>query len=222
MLIRAILLSLLQLADRQTFAILLRVVALTLLIFLIAGGSAWWAADRWLLHRAGEWRDGAEALLALGLLVAGWFLFRAVAMGVMGLFSDGVVASVEVDHYPADAAAAVPVPFAKGLKLGLRSAMRAIGWNLLAAPLYLVLALTGIGLPIALLIVNGALLGRDLETMVRARHPGRAPLPAAERWKLGLVTAAAFLIPIANLLAPIFGAALAVHLFHLPRKDIAA
>ena len=44
----------------------------------------------------------------------------------------------------------------------------------------------------------------------------------AGMYALGLVTAAAFLIPIANLLAPIFGAALAVHLFHLPRKDIAA
>jgi CysZ protein len=111
------------------------------------------------------------------------------------------------------------VGFGKGLAMGLRSALRALAWNLLASPLYLLLLFTAIGLPVALVLVNGLLLGRDLEAMVAARHPGAVePLSARDRNLLGFATAVLFVIPIANLFAPVFGAALAVHMVH-GRKD---
>lgn len=218
----AIPLALRQLADRQTLSILWRVIALTLVIFAILGAAAWWAADRWLLPRLLAADSDTATLAGIALLFAAltacWFLFRAVAMAVMGLFTDGIVESVEADHYPALAARAVPVPWQRGLAMGLRSAARALGWNLLASPLYLVLLFTGIGLPIALLVINGALLGRDLELMVAARHPDQPPLSAGRRWALGLTAAGAFLVPGLNFVAPVFGAALAVHLFHRERE----
>lgn len=228
MLLRAIMLACRQLVDAATLRLLVQVIGLTLLIFALSGTLLWLAVDAWVTPR---WiaPDSSYATLAgLGvavlLLVAFWLLFRVVAMAVMGLFTDGIVASVEEDHYPAAAARAVTVSFAAGVRLGLRSAGRALVWNLLATPLYLALLFTGIGLPIALLLVNAALLGRDLEEMVAARHPGadgEQRLPRRLRWTLGLVTALAFLVPVLNLVAPVFGAALAVHLFHFG-KDFPA
>jgi CysZ protein len=218
--LNAIALSLRQLSDRETLAVLWRVVALTLLVFVLLGAILWWAGQRWLVPLVGT--DGDFAYLAgiglmLLILILFWLLFRSVAMAVMGLFTDGVVESVEQDHYPAAAANAVPVDWRRGLGMGLRSALRALLWNALASPIYLVLLFTGIGLPIALLLVNGLLLGRDLELMVAARHPGAPSLPSGRRHALGFVAAGAFLLPGLNLVAPVFGAALAVHFFH--RRD---
>ena len=215
-------LALRQLADRQTVAILWKVLLLTLAIFIALGGALWWAVDRWLLQpEVGSNPDHyliAGIALTIAILVLFWLLFRAVAMAVMGLFTDGIVESVEEDHFPFAAARAVPVSWQRGLALGLKSALRALGWNLLASPLYLLLFFTGVGLPIALLLVNGALLGKDLEAMVAARHPDAEPMRASRRWALGLIAAAAFLVPGLNLVAPVFGAALAVHLFHRERE----
>lgn len=221
MIIRAFLLSLGQLRDARTFRLMLRVAGLSLLIFLLLGVGLWLVLEHVVLPRWFAGADGWGALLALALtMLMAFFLFRAVAMAVMGLFSDSVVESVEEDHYPAAAASAVPLGFARGLRMGLRSARRAIGWNLLAAPFYLLLLVTGVGTLVLALLVNMLLLGRDLEDMVLARHPGLAPLAARERRALGLVAAALFLIPVANLLAPVVGAAMAVHMLHGRPKPV--
>lgn len=215
MILRAFTLSLRQLNDARTFRLLALVVALTLLVFVVLGAGLWVALDQWILPRWFAAAEGWSAAIALALTVLlGWFLFRGIAMAVTGLMSDAVVESVEEDHYPAAAAAAVPVSLAKGLRIGLRSARRAIGWNLLAAPFYLILLITGVGTLVLVLLVNMLLLGRDLEEMVLARHPGLAPLATRDRHLLGLVVAGLFVIPGVNLLAPVIGAAMAVHMLH--------
>ena len=90
--------------------------------------------------------------------------------------------------------------------------------------LYLVAAATGIGLPVAFLVMNGWLLGRDLGDMVAARHLDRAELPAwreRTRWArfaTGLVASGLFVVPVVNLVAPVIGAAAMTHLFHRGRK----
>ena len=48
-----------------------------------------------------------------------------------------------------------------------------------------------------------------------ARHPDRPRFDRPTRWSLGLLSAASFVVPVANLLAPILSAAMAVHLLHL-------
>ena len=77
----------------------------------------------------------------------------------------------------------------------------------------------GIGTPIFALFVNALLLGRDLEAMVLARHPDRPRFDRSARWSLGLLSAASFMVPVANLLAPILSAAMAVHMLHLRDGD---
>ena len=124
----------------------------------------------------------------------------------------------------------MPAPRAKSMSMwiGLWSpeapankarVVRLIGGNLLALPIYILLLVTGIGTPIFALFVNGLLLGRDLEAMVLARHPDRPRLDRPARWSLGLLSAASFVVPIANLLAPIVSAAMAVHMLHLRSGD---
>ncbi len=219
MLAKALSLSLRQMAHPATLRLVVIVALLTVLIFGLLGAGLWQAIVRWGLPRADHWltAEDAAGIALVGTVLASWFLFRAVAVAVMGLFSDGIIASVEEDHYPAIAARAVPVPAMTALRLSLRSLLRAVGWNLLALPVYVGLLITGIGTPLLVLLVNAILLRRDFEDMVAARHPDGSvpPLTGARSWLLGLASSVLFLVPFVNLFAPVFGAALAVHLHHL-------
>jgi len=218
--LHALSLALGDLPNRRVLAILAQSLALTLLVF-VAAGAAIVAAARWALVHW-QWLGSREAdmagvLVALLLVAGAWLLFRAVAILVIGLFADGIVAAVERRHYPAAADRAVPVSLASSARLGLASAGRVVAVNLVALPFYIALIFTGVGAPLLAFAINAVLLGRDLEAMVRARHPASMPLSRRARWSLGALSAAAFLVPVANLLAPIVGAAMAVHLFHLGR-----
>lgn len=216
--VHAFLLALRDLPSPRVIRILAHSLALTLLIF-AAAGTAIFFAVRWALAHW-RWLDGASldmagVLIALALVAGSWLLFRAVAIVVVGLFADAIVADVEGRHYPAAASRAVDVGWRQNIALALASLGRLIGGNLLALPLYIVLLVTGIGTPILALAVNALLLGRDLEAMVLARHPDRPRFDRPTRWSLGLLSAVSFVVPVANLLAPILSAAMAVHLLHL-------
>lgn len=156
-------------------------------------------------------------------MLALWLLFRAVAIAVVGIFADEVVAAVEARYYPAALATARPVPFARGLAMGLRSAGRVLLANLIMLPLYVVLLTTGIGTAAAFFAVNAWLLGRDLGDMVASRHLDCAGVKqwrqrtGPRRFLLGLGGTGLFVIPVANLAAPVLGAAMATHLFHRGR-----
>jgi uncharacterized protein involved in cysteine biosynthesis len=222
---RAFLLSLGQLGDRAVLAVFVKSLAVTIAVFAVAGFALWYAVQALLAHWIGWGATGlATAFAAVATVLALWLLFRAVAVAVVGLFADEVVAAVERRHYPAALASARPVPFARGLAMGLRSAVRVIAVNLILLPLYIVLLATGIGTAAAFLIVNGWLLGRDLGDMVAARHLDRAGMASwrratkGQRFLLGLADATLFLIPFVNLAAPVLGAAMATHLFHGRRQ----
>ena len=221
--VHALLLALKDLFDPRVLRILAQSLALTLLIF-IAAGAAIFLGARWAL-RHWQWLggDGAEIAgiaIALAFIGGSWLLFRAVAILVVGLFADGIVADIEGRSYPDAAQQAMPVSLAASLRLGLASVARLLAVNLLALPAYLLLLFTGVGLPLLAFAINAALLGHDLEAMVRARHPGQPPLDRKARWSLGALSAASFLVPVVNLLAPIASAAMAVHLLHLKGRDI--
>ncbi|MBO9697177.1 MAG: EI24 domain-containing protein [Sphingopyxis sp.] len=220
--VHAFLLALGDLPDPRVMRILAQSLALTLLL-LAASGTAIFLAARWALAHwkwMGEAQLDMAGVLIVLLLVAGsWLLFRAVAIVVIGLFADAIVADVEGRHYPAAARRAVDVGWRQNIRLALASLGRLIGGNLLALPVYILLFVTGIGTPVFALLVNALLLGRDLEAMVLARHPDRSRFDRGARWSLGLLSAASFVVPVANLLAPILGAAMAVHMLHLGKGD---
>lgn len=216
--VQALLLALGDLPSPRVLRVLAQSLALTLLILALLGAALFfgmrWTLDHWQWLGATE-RDLADVLIVLALIALGWLLFRAVAILVVGLFADGIVADIEGRHYPAAARRAVPVSLAASLRLGLGSAARLIGINLAALPLYVPLLFTAIGVPILAFAINAVLLGRDLEAMVLARHPGRPRLDRMARWSLGALSAACFMVPVVNLLAPIASAAMAVHMLHL-------
>jgi uncharacterized protein involved in cysteine biosynthesis len=220
--VHAFLLALRDLPNPRVLRVLAQSLALTLLL-LAASGTAIFFAARWALAHW-QWLGAAEldmagVLIVLAVVAGSWLLFRAVAIVVVGLFADGIVADVEGRHYPAAAAQAVDVGWHQNIRLALASLVRLIGGNLLALPIYIVLLVTGIGTPIFALLVNALLLGRDLEAMVLARHPDRPRLDRPARWSMGLLSAASFVVPVANLLAPILSAAMAVHMLHLRNGD---
>ena len=220
--VHAFLLALRDLPQPRVMRVLAQSLALTLLLLAVSGAAiffaARWALAHWQWVGAAE-RDMAGVLIVLAIVAGSWLLFRAVAIVVVGLFADGIVADVEGRHYPAAAQRAVDVGWRQNIRLALASLVRLIGGNLLALPIYLVLLVTGIGTPIFALLVNALLLGRDLEAMVLARHPDRPRLDRSARWSMGLLSAASFVVPIANLLAPILSAAMAVHMLHLRNGD---
>ncbi|WP_336985312.1 EI24 domain-containing protein [Altererythrobacter aquiaggeris] len=212
-----------QLADRRILAILAKTIAVTLLVFAALAYAGSFAFDA-LLERSGfaQASDEVSSLLALlaGLL-AGWFLFRFVALAVIQFFAEDVVQAVEDRHYPEAAHTARKLSFSQEASGSLKSAARAIIVNLIALPFAIVLLVTGIGAPLLFWAVNAHLLGRELQDMVWLRQPGEAdekpPLTGPTRFMLGGVVAALLLIPFVNLLAPVLGAASAAHLIHRKR-----
>ena len=208
-----------QLSDRAILGVLAKSVALTLLVF--AGlGLALFAGLNWGFAALGLEDGGyASALLATLLAaLAGWLLFRVVAVAVLQFFADEVVIAVEARHYPQAAATARVLPFREDLANSLRGIGRTVLVNLVALPVAAVLVVTGIGPAIVFLLVNAWLLGRELTDMawLRHRHEARAnnPVSGKERMLLGLVVAGIMLVPFANLLAPVLGAAAGTHLAH--------
>ncbi|RZM27164.1 MAG: hypothetical protein EOP67_40665, partial [Sphingomonas sp.] len=169
--LRALALSLGQLTDPPVLRVFVKSMVVTLLVFALLGAGTWWgtqaALAAWL-----DWHSGglAAAFALFVTILALWLLFRAVAIAVVGIFADEVVEAVEARHYPDALRTARPVPFARSLAMGLRSAARVVLVNLVMVPVYIALLVTGVGTAAAFFVVNGWLLGRDLGDMVAARH----------------------------------------------------
>lgn len=219
--------ALAQLTDRTILAILLKVILLTILLFALFGVAAYFGL-LWLFAWLG-WTEGGFAAATAAAIIAiltGLLLFRIVAIFVLNIFSDDIVDAVERRYYPERAESAKPPGYLVGIKMGFASAGRALGYNILAAPLYVLLLVTGVGVPIAFFTINAILLGRDLQDMVAARHvsdyrnlPAQWSLPKAQRFVLGLIAALLLAIPLVNFLAPVLAAAMATHLVHGKKRE---
>ena len=114
--IEAFFLSLGQLLDPRIARVFLKSIALTVVLFAAAGVGLWYsmhALEGWTAEWMGAPPSGwvADILTILIFFTAWWLLFRAIAIAVIGIFGDEVVAAVEVKHYPAAHAQARDVPF---------------------------------------------------------------------------------------------------------------
>jgi CysZ protein len=226
--IQAFFLSLGQLLDRPIAMVFLKSLLLTLLLFAAAGVGLWYGMHA-LAAWAGDWLGGsgnaaADVATVVLMLLASWLLFRAIAVAVVGIFADEVVAAVERKHYPQAHALARDVPLGRSLAMGLRSVLRLLLVNLLLSPLYVMLLITGVGTALAFFLVNAWLLGRDLGDMVAARHMPPRDLPRwrnrtrISRFALGAIGTGLLLVPVVNLVAPVLSAAMGTHAFHRGRR----
>ena len=196
--------------------VLIKVIGLTLGAFAVLGIILWYTIDA-VVQRYLPSDDGmlGAAAAAIVLVFAGWILFRSLAVAFTWVFADDIIDAVEDRHYPFYAAQGQRPSAGKAVQMGLRSIGRAVGYNLLMIPVYLLLLVSGVGTPLAFLALNGYLLGRDLEDMLVARHgPMRGEIGAIRRVVLGLGGVTAMLIPIVQFFVPVLATAAAVHVAH--------
>jgi CysZ protein len=162
-----------------------------------------------------------EVNRALELLAPVLFVFLLSALGapVAALFGtfflDRLAGRIEAREYPG--ATSLPTRFWPGLKAGMRLAGLVLGADLLLLPLDIVLP--GLGEFLSL-IANGWLLGWEYFELAALRHLPVAQADALRKsqgwqvWGGGIAIALLSEIPLLDLIAPLFGTALMVHLFH--------
>lgn len=208
-----------NLVDGRLFGTLLKSVGLTLVLFaalLILGewalsalpalGSPW-------VNRVLEWL--LPVLAVFGLILLG----GPVAALFASLFLDGIAARIEARDYPGDPPAR-GVSFWTGLKTGLALMAAVLGVNLMLLPFDL--ALPGLA-QLVTLLATGWLLGREYFELVALRHVGPQEAALLRRrfgariTAAGTILALLAMIPLVNLIAPLFGTALMVHLFRQMR-----
>jgi CysZ protein len=148
----------------------------------------------------------------LGLVIGSVFLVAPITSLIAGLYLDDIAGFVEKRHYPADAPGnelTIPDAIVISLKFGLV----VIGVNILV--LFLLL-LPGVNI-VAFFVANGYLLGREYFELAALRHLPRAEvsrLRSANRGRVflsGLLIAGMVLVPVVNLLTPLFATAFMVH-----------
>jgi CysZ protein len=165
----------------------------------------------------------AAFVWGVGLAVAVAMLIAPVSAVVAGFFLDDAADVIEKKDYPADPPGR-PLALGESLVGSLRFFLVIVAANLIALFLLLV---PGVNLMIFFL-VNGYLLGREYFEFAASRHLGVAGARALRSRNPGTVTLAGLLIalfllvPVLNLLTPLFAAVTMVHLFKaLHRRDVA-
>jgi CysZ protein len=165
----------------------------------------------------------ATFVWGVGLAVAVAMLIAPVSAIVAGFFLDDAADAIEKKDYPADPPGK-PLSLSQSLLGSLRFFLIVVAANIIALLLLLV---PGVNLMIFFL-VNGYLLGREYFEFAASRHLGVAGARAFRSRNPGTVTLAGLLIavfllvPILNLLTPLFAAVTMVHLFKaLHRGEVA-
>lgn len=194
-------------------AVLWKSIGLSLLLFVglfFAVQAAFW----FLTLFPWPWVETIASIGAgLGLLVAFFFLMVPVTALFAGLYLDDVAAKVEGKHYAKDPVGK-PQPVLKSLLLAVQFALLVLVVNLLALPL----VFTGFG-AIVLVIINAYLLSREYFEMAAMRFMAAEDAKdlrkdnAVTVFTAGFIPALLVLVPIANLIVPIFATSYFVHLF---------
>jgi uncharacterized protein involved in cysteine biosynthesis len=169
-----------------------------------------------LIHLTGLlWIDRAIGVLgSIGAVFLAWILYPAMSAILVGFFLNSIAASVERRHYPG-----LPPPrrqsLGETLVIALRLGVLAIVINLIALPFYFWPAIN-------LLVyygLNGYLVAKEYFILIALRRLDVAAAYAMWRqYRLRLVlsgVAIAFLLslPVVDLAAPVWAAALMLHLF---------
>ncbi len=221
--IKSFFLSLGCFGNKTIRAVFFKSLALTLLFFIIVGGGLYYSSlsipTLWGMDIT-TWAPWVTGLVTSMLIL---FTFRIVAILILWVFADDIVDAIEWEYYSHEAVSAAKPSNIESLLVGLRALLRAIIYNILAIPLYILALLTFIGAPMVFTVINGILLGRELEEMVALRHKNHIRLQGQEnpyelgkirRLLLGLLMNMALLIPFVNLVIPVIAASMATHMMH--------
>lgn len=158
------------------------------------------------------WIAGIGTFLLLGYLVV------PITALFAGLFLDNIADVVESEHYP-HRAKGVPLPTMQAVWVGVKFMLIVIFSNLLLLPFVL---FGGLGF-ILIYALNGYLLGREYFELAALRHHSVADVKYLRSQNQAMVYGAGFIvailatIPYVNLIVPIFGTSLLVHIYHQAR-----
>lgn len=201
--------------DPALSGVLLRALFLTIALFV-----ALLVGLEWLIHylptlgsplvnKALEWLAPVAAIIGL------FALGGPVAALFASLYLDRVADAIEARSYPADPKAP-GMTWATGIGASLRLAGLVILTDLLLLPADAVPP--GVG-EVLTVLANGLLLGREYFELAALRHLQRGAADALRKrnpgriFASGLIISALTVVPFANFIAPLFGAALMTHLF---------
>ncbi len=202
-----------QLPDRSLRWVVARTFACTVTVFAVLWFAVGFAVDIWLMVGEGwvNWLIGIFGS-TVGVVIT-LVLFAPIATLVASLFQEEVAEAAEAQHYP-DLGKAPGASVRQSIWAAVRLMIWTVVVNLVCLPLYAFLP--GLNLLI-FFAISGYLLSREYFEVValrrmslleasdfRRRH--RMPL-----WTAGIAVALLFWIPLLNLLAPIIGTAMMVH-----------
>lgn len=195
-------------------SILWKAVALAIALLVVLGIGLnlllGWAVDL----PTHPWLETTIAVMAgLGIVFGMLYLVPAVSSLVAGLFLDDVAEAVERSSYPGDAPG-MAQPVARAIGYSIRFSLLVLAVNLAALLLLLV---PGVNLVIFFL-ANAYLLSREYFELAAMRFASPAEARALRQQNAVTVFFAGFLIapllmvPILNLITPVYGTAFMVHL----------
>lgn len=209
------------LSDGKLRAVLWKALGTSLLAVVLALVAAWFAVN-YLLDFYLGWLPGfvlraLEGGALVTILGVAWILFPAIVTGCAGIFLDDAAEAVEQRYYPADPPG-TPPPFWPGIWSSVKFAALVMVINLLLMPIYL-LGLAFPPLLAVIFLVNALLLGREYFELVAFRHLSFGAAFQARRvnstqvWLGGAALALGFTVPFLNLIVPVVGVAMMMHIF---------
>lgn len=205
-----------QLGDPRIRRVLLLSLGATLLVYtVLIGGISWALFSTELLTGLPFWESIVDWLGVVLVPLATLFLFPAVISLMIGFFLEDVADAVEAKHYP-DLPPNRAQPLAEVIWITVRFAALALLLNILVLPLFL-FPIIG---QVAYLIVNGYLIGREYFELVALRRldpkqaKGLRTAHLGTLWMTGALIAFLLTVPLVNVLAPVIGVAVMVHIAH--------
>jgi uncharacterized protein involved in cysteine biosynthesis len=207
--------------DRRFSRLMIWALVLTIVLYVVLFAAAIYGVHR-LPMLGAPWVNALlEWVTPAFLLLLPFFLGAPVAAFFASLFLEHIAKKVEARYYPADAKAS-GAPAGATLFAGLRLAVLVILVDLALLPADA--AMPGVG-ELATILVNGLLLGRGYFELEARRHLSRTASEALRRrhWSgvfaAGVIISVLTTVPIANLIAPLLGAAFMVHLYKRYRRQ---
>jgi CysZ protein len=151
--------------------------------------------------------------------VAFFFMMAPVTAIFAGLYLDDVAGRVEAKHYPRDDRG-VPLSGFRAVQTSAQFALVILAVNIAVLPL----VFTGIG-ALALIVANAYLLSREFFEMIAMRHMAVDEARQLRRentpriFAAGLAPALLSMIPIVNLVVPLFATSYFTHIFKQVRAS---
>jgi len=205
-----------QLSDPALRRVIWRTLLLAILAYAIVWAVAWAAIWSFTYFDIGWLNELIKYLGAFAVTLLSLLLFPASFGMILSIFLEEIADIVEARHYP-QLGKAGSVPIWLGLLSGVKFFLLLVAINLVLLPVYLVaMFFAGAGLVLAWL-VNGWLIGNEYYEQVALRRRPPAEVTAWRKgnagrlWLAGVPIAVLSSVPFLNLLAPVIGCAMLVH-----------